>query len=101
MLYANQDYRGAAADFDLTVAIAPKYHQAYLLRAITAQVQGNLPGAQAAYTKMIAADPQNTLAYQNRAGVWGNKSIDLLHESIFSKSFQQLESPNLLFMQEV
>lgn len=65
LLQARKDYRGASAQFEQVIQIAPEFALAYFNLGIVKRSQGDLLGAVAAYEQAIALDPNYAAAHQN------------------------------------
>jgi tetratricopeptide (TPR) repeat protein len=68
------DFRGALADYDRAISLAPKFANAYYNRGLLKyQKLNDLQGALADFNQAISLNPKSALAYNNR----GNLKDDL------------------------
>ena len=79
---ANENFAKAIADCDKTLELDAKYADAYFIRGVAAQSQGDWNAGIEAFTKCVELSPEHAEAYHRRGeiydhtGDYGNASID-------------------------
>ena len=79
---ANENFAKAIADCDKVLELDAKYADAYFIRGVAAQYQGDWNAGIEAFTKCVELSPENAEAYHRRGeiydhtGEYGNASID-------------------------
>ena len=79
---ANENFAKAIADCDKTLELDAKYADAYFIRGVAAQYQGDWNAGIEAFTKCVELSPEHAEAYHRRGeiydhtGDYGNASID-------------------------
>ncbi len=79
---ANENFAKAIADCEKVLALDAKYADAYFIRGVAAQYQGDWNAGIEAFTKCVELSPENAEAYHRRGeiydhtGDYGNASID-------------------------
>lgn len=67
----DKDLNGALADFTQAVAIQPDFYLGYVNIGFTNRALGKVPQAFSAFDRAIALEPNNPVAYENRASLFG------------------------------
>ena len=79
---ANENFAKAIADCEKVLELDAKYADAYFIRGVAAQYQGDWNAGIEAFTKCVELSPENAEAYHRRGeiydhtGDYGNASID-------------------------
>ncbi len=79
---ANENFAKAIADCDKVLELDAKYADAYFIRGVAAQYQGDWNAGIEAFTKCVELSPEHAEAYHRRGeiydhtGDYGNASID-------------------------
>lgn len=86
---ANENFAKAIADCDKTLELDAKYADAYFIRGVAAQYQGDWNAGIEAFTKCVELAPENAEAYHRRGEIYDHTG-DYEHASVDRKKAAEL-----------